>query len=107
MFRQNWTLRKFGNTIVGDLGYKSAGSRYPHTCNFEVSKSEDVVPGIGTEVAKEKDKPSMIKISIPTELEGTAYIQVTIQKGMLLKQMDWLLATINFCHLLLTRYLIS
>lgn len=26
-------------------------------------------------------KPSMIKVTIPTELEGTAYIQVTIQKG--------------------------
>lgn len=75
-------MRKFGNTIVGDLGYKSAGSRYgPHTCNFEVSKSEDVVPGIGTEGVREKDKPSMIKVSIPTELEGSAYIQVTIQKG--------------------------
>ena len=49
---------------------------------FEVSKSEDVVPGTGTEGVKEKEKPSMIKVSIPTELEGTAYIQVTIQKGM-------------------------
>lgn len=77
MFKVIFELK---TNLVGDLGYKSAGSRYPHTCTFEVSKSEDSVVPMGNENMKEK--PSMIKITIPTELEGTAYIQVTIQKGM-------------------------
>lgn len=28
--RQNWRLKKVGNTIVGDLSYKTAGSKFPH-----------------------------------------------------------------------------
>jgi len=81
--RQNWILKKIGNTILGDLSYKSAGSRFPHTGIFEVSKSEDPIPGSSGEmiVVEGHSKPSMIKVTIPTELEGTAYIQVTIQKG--------------------------
>ena len=84
--RQNWILKKIGNTILGDLSYKSAGSRFPHNGIFEVSKSEDPVPGSSGEmiVVEGHSKPSMIKVTIPTELEGTAYIQVTIQKGEIL-----------------------
>lgn len=82
--RQNWTLKKIGNAILGDLSYKSAGSRFHHTGIFEVSKSEDPALGFLTEMIGDNIlKPSMVKITIPTELEGTAYIQVTIQKGRL------------------------
>lgn len=28
--RQNWRLKKVGNTILGDLSYRSAGSMYRH-----------------------------------------------------------------------------
>lgn len=82
--RQNWILKKMGNSILGDLSYKSAGSRFHHSGIFEVSKSEDPpTPGSNPEVTMidGQTKPSMIKVTIPTELEGTAYIQVTIQKG--------------------------
>jgi len=78
--RQSWRLKKVGNTILGDLSYRSAGSRFQHTGVFEVTKAED-----GAALAEPVDgqmKPTMIKVSIPSELDGTAYIQVTIQKGM-------------------------
>jgi len=78
--RQNWRLKKVGNTILGDLSYKSAGSRYNHSGIFEVSKAED--PSGSSDSSDGQTKPSMIKVTIPAELEGTAYIQVTIQKGI-------------------------
>lgn len=82
--RQNWTLKKIGNSILGDLSYKSAGSRFYHTGIFEVTKSEEPVLGSSETISENQHKPSMIKVTIPTELGGTAYIQVTIQKGMLI-----------------------
>lgn len=86
--RQNWTLKKIGNAILGDLSYKSAGSRFYHTGIFEVTKSEDPVPGLSNEtISENQPKPSMIKVTIPTELGGTAYIQVTIQKGKLINNL--------------------
>lgn len=81
--RQHWTLKKVGNVILGDLSYKSAGSRFFHNGIFEVTKSEDTVLGVPPETVTTEiiPRPSMIKITVPNELEGTAYIQVTIQKG--------------------------
>lgn len=80
--RQHWTLKKVGNVILGDLSYKSAGSRFFHNGIFEVTKSEDTVLGHSSETGCEViPKSSMIRITVPNELEGTAYIQVTIQKG--------------------------
>lgn len=78
--RQNWRLKKVGNTILGDLSYKSAGSRFNHSGIFEVSKAEE--PSGSSDSSEGQTKPSMIKVTIPAELEGTAYIQVTIQKGI-------------------------
>ena len=90
--RQNWRLKKVGNTILGDLSYKSAGSRFNHNGIFEVSKAEELANGSDSS-AEAQPKPSMIKVTIPAELEGTAYIQVTIQKGTLslLKLMTFLI----------------
>lgn len=80
--RQSWTLKKIGNSILGDLSYKSAGSRFYQTGIFEVTKSEDPNLGLSTETTSENQpKQSMIKVTIPPELGGTSYIQVTIQKG--------------------------
>lgn len=76
--RQSWRLKKVGNTILGDLSYRSAGSRFHQTGVFEVSKAEDT----GTEQTESQTKPTTIKVTIPSELDGTAYIQVTIQKGV-------------------------
>lgn len=35
--RQNWRLKKVSNTIIGDLSYRTAGSKYLQTGTFEVS----------------------------------------------------------------------
>lgn len=34
--RQNWRLKKVSNTIVGDLSYRTAGSKFSQTGVFEV-----------------------------------------------------------------------
>ncbi|KAK8777260.1 hypothetical protein V5799_029395 [Amblyomma americanum] len=67
--RQNWRLRKVGTTILGDLSYRSAGSRFWQSGTFEVSKSSEPRAG------------SSLQVTLPSELEGISYIQVTIQKG--------------------------
>ncbi|XP_075721922.1 mediator complex subunit 17 isoform X5 [Rhipicephalus microplus] len=66
--RQNWRLRKVGTTILGDLSYRSAGSRFWQSGTFEVSKSSEHRAG------------SSLQVTLPSELEGISYIQVTIQK---------------------------
>lgn len=66
--RQNWRLRRIGSTIVGDLTYKSVGSRSTQPGRFEVSKdteaSDPSVPGL--------------KVTVPSDLNCVSYMQVTI-----------------------------
>jgi len=81
--RQNWRLKKVGNAILGDLSYKTAGSRFNQSGVFEVSKadssSEEVPVQDKTDANGGKAK-SALKVTVPSELEGIAYIQVTIQR---------------------------
>lgn len=92
LMRQSWRLRKAGSSILGDLSYRSAGSRFWQSGTFEVSKSahalavsqgnEVSTPGQQGPAGPEPQRPpSSVKISLPSELEGISYIQVTIQKG--------------------------
>jgi len=82
--RQNWRLRKVGNTILGDLSYKTAGSRFPQAGLFEVQKAEE--EGAQGEPLEElggvqQPKPtSALRVIVPHELQGISYIQVLIQK---------------------------
>ncbi|CAG5058845.1 unnamed protein product [Parnassius apollo] len=39
--RQNWRLKKVSNTIVGDLSYRTAGSKFSQTGVFEVTKAPE------------------------------------------------------------------
>ena len=82
--RQNWRLRKVGNSILGDLSYRTAGSQYKQSGVFEVSKAEVEVGGetaSGTSPGQASGKvKSALKVTVPSELEGIAYIQVTIQR---------------------------
>ncbi|XP_028144955.2 mediator of RNA polymerase II transcription subunit 17 [Diabrotica virgifera virgifera] len=84
--RQNWRLKKVSNTIIGDLSYRTTGSKYLQTGTFEVTKAEDEektnsppsspLPGGPAPV-----KPtSALRVSIPSELQGVAYIEVLCQK---------------------------
>nr|XP_023022515.1 mediator of RNA polymerase II transcription subunit 17 [Leptinotarsa decemlineata] len=84
--RQNWRLKKVSNTIIGDLSYRTTGSKYLQTGTFEVTKAEDEekvnsppsspLPG-GPAPPKAN---SALRVSIPTELQGVAYIEVLCQK---------------------------
>ncbi|TRY83369.1 hypothetical protein DNTS_016644 [Danionella cerebrum] len=73
--RSQWKLRKLGDKILGDLSYRSAGSLFPHHGTFEVIKN--------TDVDLEKKIPEdycPLSVQIPSDLEGSAYIKVSIQK---------------------------
>ena len=37
--RQNWRLKKVGNSILGDLSYRTAGSQFKQSGLFEVTKA--------------------------------------------------------------------
>ncbi|KFM59411.1 Mediator of RNA polymerase II transcription subunit 17, partial [Stegodyphus mimosarum] len=76
--RQSWRLKKVGNSILGDLSYRSAGSRYWQSGIFEVSKnevSETPAPSPNNMPVRN----NAIKVTLPNELEGVSYIQVSIQ----------------------------
>ncbi|KAF8774631.1 Mediator of RNA polymerase II transcription like protein [Argiope bruennichi] len=80
--RQTWRLKKIGSNILGDLSFRSAGSRYWQSGVFEVSKNEvpenppppPVLPASGPPV-----RHNAIKVTLPNELEGFSYIHVSIQ----------------------------
>jgi len=77
--RQNWRLRKVGNSILGDLSYRTAGSQYKQSGVFEVSKAEVEVGEVAGSPGQARTR-SALKVTVPSELEGIAYIQVTIQR---------------------------
>lgn len=73
--RQHWKLRKVGDKILGDLSYRSAGSLFLHQGTFEVIKN--------TDIDLDKKIPEdycPLDVQIPSDLEGSAYIKVSIQK---------------------------
>ncbi|XP_044748120.1 mediator of RNA polymerase II transcription subunit 17 [Coccinella septempunctata] len=81
--RQNWRLKKVSNTIIGDLSYRTAGSKYLQTGTFEVTKAEEdekptTPPSSPGPVVPKTN--SALRVSIPSELQGIAYIEVICQK---------------------------
>ncbi|KAL3873203.1 hypothetical protein ACJMK2_036348 [Sinanodonta woodiana] len=74
--RQNWRLKKVGKTILGDLSYKSAGSRFWQGGSFEVIKNTNIASGEGDTMASTR---SSLEVVIPTELEGSAFVQVEVK----------------------------
>ncbi|KAB7502690.1 Mediator of RNA polymerase II transcription subunit 17 [Armadillidium nasatum] len=88
--RQNWRLKKVGNIILGDLSYRTAGSSFKHTGIFEVTKADEgqagpnalSVPGNMSPMSPiQQNRPtSSLKVTVPAELEGSAYIFVCIRK---------------------------
>lgn len=81
--RQSWRLKKVSNTIIGDLSYRTAGSKYAQTGLFEVTKAEDE-PETSGESSPDPGgiaRPaSALRVIIPSELQGVAYIGVIVQK---------------------------
>ncbi|KAF7692643.1 mediator of RNA polymerase II transcription subunit 17 [Silurus meridionalis] len=73
--RSQWKLRKVGDKILGDLSYRSAGSLFTHHGTFEVIKNTDIDLD-----KKIPDDYCPLNVQIPSDLEGSAYIKVSIQK---------------------------
>lgn len=85
--RQNWRLKKVSNSIIGDLSYRTAGSKYSQTGMFEVTKAEEDEKSnnpsnspapTGSSGPKNN---SALRVTVPSELQGVAYIEVLCQKG--------------------------
>ncbi|KOB73053.1 Mediator of RNA polymerase II transcription subunit [Operophtera brumata] len=68
--RQNWRLKKVSNTIVGDLSYRTAGSKFSQTGVFEVSKApeEQIVQAMSASGGG--PAPSALRVTVPPELQG-------------------------------------
>lgn len=72
--RQNWRLKKVSDSIIGDLSFRTAGSKFFIPGNFEVIKGDESTP------SKTPGTPSPLQVVIPAELQGIAYIKVVTQK---------------------------
>lgn len=83
--RQNWRLKKVSDSIIGDLSFRTAGSKYFVPGNFEVVKGDDSTP------SRTSGTPSPLHVIIPAELQGIAYLKVVTQKD----QEDLCSASIN------------
>uniref|UniRef100_A0A6B2EPP0 Mediator of RNA polymerase II transcription subunit 17 n=1 Tax=Phlebotomus kandelakii TaxID=1109342 RepID=A0A6B2EPP0_9DIPT len=98
--RQNWRLKKVSNSIIGDLSYRTAGSKFMHSGMFEVTKAEDDPSGGNSPPGSPATTPanalpspknSALRVNVPSELQGVAYIKVITQKD----QEDLCTATVN------------
>jgi mediator of RNA polymerase II transcription subunit 17 len=93
--RQNWRLKKVSNTIIGDLSYRTAGSKFMHSGMFEVTKAdeqEEESPPSSPSPSVAATRPnSALLVNVPSELQGVAYIKVITQKD----QEDLCTATVN------------
>lgn len=87
--RQNWRLKKVSNTIVGDLSYRTAGSKFSQTGVFEVTKAPE--EQIAQAMNAAGPVPSALRVTVPPELQGVAFISVLCQK----EQEDVVTATLS------------
>lgn len=78
--RQNWRLKKVSNTIVGDLSYRTAGSKFSQTGVFEVTKAPEEQIAQAMSVNATGPAPSALRVTVPPELQGVAFISVVCQK---------------------------
>ncbi|XP_028398528.1 mediator of RNA polymerase II transcription subunit 17-like [Dendronephthya gigantea] len=65
--RQKWRLKRSGNLILGDLSYKSAGSKFWHAGAFEVKKETNTEEGTNN-----------LDVNISSDLLGVSEVQVRI-----------------------------
>uniref|UniRef100_A0A6G1SGX6 Mediator of RNA polymerase II transcription subunit 17 n=1 Tax=Aceria tosichella TaxID=561515 RepID=A0A6G1SGX6_9ACAR len=71
--RQSWRLRRLGNEIYGDLSdFRPVGVRLMPNNRFEVIRTTPATRGPSNQA---------LAVKIPFELEGSAYIQVSIVKS--------------------------
>ncbi|XP_063361552.1 mediator of RNA polymerase II transcription subunit 17 [Cydia amplana] len=89
--RQNWRLKKVSNTIVGDLSYRTAGSKFSQTGVFEVTKAPEEQIAAAMSLNAAGPAPSALRVTVPPELQGVAFISVLCQK----EQEDVVTATLS------------
>ncbi|XP_041988465.1 mediator of RNA polymerase II transcription subunit 17 [Aricia agestis] len=89
--RQNWRLKKVSNTIVGDLSYRTAGSKFNQTGVFEVTKAPEEQIAQAMSMNASGPTPSALRVTVPPELQGVAFISVLCQK----EQEDVVTATLS------------
>lgn len=77
--RRWWRLKKVHSTILGELSYKSAGSIFWQGGTFEVIKT--------SELGEAAAGTGSLDVSIPSQLEGVAYIQVEVKSVPDMSQM--------------------
>lgn len=112
--RQNWRLKKVSNgAIIGDLSYRTAGSKFGMSGTFEVTKAEDALDeestggstiatassssgNSSTNNGMQLKASSALRVIVPSELQGVAYIKVITQKD----QEDLCTAQASFIFLL-------
>lgn len=71
--RQNWRLKRVGNSIVGDLSYfRPVGYRFTSSSRFEVIKTAPGTRGPSNQA---------LAVKVPSDLEGRVHIQVSIIKS--------------------------
>ncbi|XP_063699242.1 mediator of RNA polymerase II transcription subunit 17 [Culicoides brevitarsis] len=88
--RQNWRLKKVSNGIIGDLSYRTAGSKFMHSNGmFEVIKADDEDEEGNT--SGTPGSSSGLRVNVPSQLQGVAYIKVVTQKD----QEDLCTASVN------------
>lgn len=81
--------------------YVLAGSKYTQTGMFEVTKAEEeeksnnsppASPNTGSNISGQShtsnSKASALRVTIPSELQGVAYIEVLCQKGNVTKRKE-------------------
>lgn len=89
--RQNWRLKKVSNTIIGDLSYRTAGSKFNQTGVFEVTKAPEDQIAQAMSLNTGGPAPSALRVTVPPELQGVAFISVLCQK----EQEDVVTATLS------------
>lgn len=71
--RQNWRLKRVGNSIVGDLSYfRPADYRFTASSRFEVVKNTP---------SNKDPNHQALAVKVPSDLTGRAHIQVSIIKN--------------------------
>lgn len=71
--RERWRLKKVRHTILGDLGYRSYGTKFRPNATFEVSRK--------AETAQDN---SCLEVTLPKDLERDLKLVVTVEKDGLL-----------------------
>ena len=79
-------LREVGSSVLGDLSYTTAGSKFKQSGVFEVADTEE---------KQEKGTGSSLNVMVPSILEGIAYIQVNFQSIECQSNMLFILVTIQ------------